>query len=141
MQIDSNFVAALAGALGIGGGFGTWLERKRAERRAEAPHIRWDGATIEIANRIDEDIFITEVIANGPARIGDYLFDDGGSIIPDTDTIFRAPFDPGWIVPAKSRARFALSVEAESQRATLSISSSLKTMRCRRFSIRASARP
>jgi hypothetical protein len=70
MEFDSGFVSTVITALGIGGGGGAWLHKWFTDKRNALPlQADWEdhpegwSVTIELINRLNEDIFVDEVDA------------------------------------------------------------------------------
>jgi hypothetical protein len=71
MEFDSGFVSTVITALGIGGGGGAWLHKWFTDKRNALPLPRADwedhpegwSVTIELINRLNEDIFVERVDA------------------------------------------------------------------------------
>ena len=146
MQITPEWVAAIAGALGAAGVFGAWIQRQITARRNATPIVRcvWRqgpagySAKIEIVNRINEDLQITRAVAPGLFVEDDLLTDNGGSIVGSNRRYIESPRLMSVSVPAGGSAKLAFGVESSAKRRwiRLSISSSHKTLRNKRLTLR-----
>jgi hypothetical protein len=119
-------VVAVAGT--AGGGLG-WLLKGRQDRRKVLPIINWDGQSLHVLDRLNEDLTITEVRAAAPVHFGEYATDNGGSIIPGTQKVYPSPVAVSWFIPAGERRSFPLTVFTDrAAHLELTISSSWRTL-------------
>lgn len=138
MELSPEWIATGIGALSLAGGAFLWLEKRRNQRRSILPLVQWDGRRIEIVNRLDEALLVTSVEADGYLSLGEYDFDEGGSLVPGSEKRYESRVEPGWKVPSLGSGNFALSSFATDRVIQISVSSSLDTIRNRRIAVRES---
>lgn len=147
MELSPEWVGVVLTALGSGGAVGVWIDRRVQEARSHMPIIRTDWsegsegyrARIEIVNRLDEDLFVERAEADTDFVETIYAFDDGGSIAGHSNERYASPRTLHTTVPPRGSAKFLLSVAAGgSRRITLTLSSSNRTLRSKRVTLRPS---
>lgn len=121
---------ALAAGGAIGGVIGWRLKRAKDARDAE-PILRWDGRTLAVQNRINEDLTIERVEAAGGLLRDTGRYDDDGVWIPGE--LEPMGNSTAWAVQAAGSAAFPLL--ARSNKANVWISSSNRTLRSKRITI------
>ncbi|MCG7348207.1 hypothetical protein [Sphingomonas sp. ACRSK] len=148
MQITAEWAAVVLTALGMGGAAGSYIERRLQGARAALPIIRadWHRGTkgfsckLDLANRLDEDLIIeraecaTEFVETTP------ILDSGGSIAGHTAQRYPSPREVGLTIDPRGSGKLSLSVEGakEPARVTIIISSSARTLRSKRLTLRPS---
>lgn len=132
MAITPEWIVAIVGALGLGGGIGARLERWRQRRRDTAPLVDWDGTCLTVTNRIEEYLLIATINADGEFSLGEWDYDEGGSILPGTERLYRSRATVNWIIGPKETKGFTI-YGSSFRRISLTASSNLKTIRSRRF--------
>lgn len=133
LTIGLGILSPISGA--IGGMIG-YQVRKRGERVAAEPIIRWRNGLIEFVNRINEDLTIERIATSGTLFVDAGLYDDGGSYIPGR-MAQGASFEPNWTIRPLRTENFTLWVDGSSS-AIVTISSSNRTLRSRRMKARMS---
>lgn len=151
MVVTPEWVGVVLTAMAMSGGIGVWLERRLAQGRAALPIVRARWANhdrvrlvrITLVNRLDEDLLITEIRASGPLIEQSIDYDVGGSI---TD-VALIPGEPvkalDWRIGAKEAGweEFRFDDPSPSAWAKITISSSSRTLRSRRVTVRPNQNP
>ena len=150
MGISPEWVAVILTAFGMSAGAGAYLQRRITERRAVTPLIRtrWSAGpkgrsvNITVVNRLNEDLafsrarakaaFVVKVREEGPP-------DD--PVITERSVGQSIQLD--WIVEAGKEASFWLKLSGTNcpRWIALTVSSSAKTLRCKRLIINDSQEP
>jgi hypothetical protein len=148
MQITPEWVAVVLTAMTMSGGAGAWFGQRRERAKAALPLIRpnYHGnghlRSVEIVNRLSEDLAVSQLTFARQVYLGGYALDEGGSLIRGSQVFHSSPVAPGWDINAGATRTFPVTVVQSSngntQPLTLTISSSLRTLRSRRFTVETS---
>jgi hypothetical protein len=140
VELTAEWASAGVAMLVAAGGAGAWMHKLYEDARRATPLFRpamAGGRLIgfEIVNRLDEDLMIGEAIADGP--LGLPVFGDDGYT-----SAAQVGVDMGgnrrsldWTVPANGTRYFSIFAETEVSKVSLTVSSSLYTLRRKRFSV------
>ncbi len=151
MQITAEWVAVLLTALGMGGAIGSWVQRRLDATRRAVPILRaqWHYGTggftaeVEIVNRLDEDLLVETVAARGPFVRFERTSDGAGGFSQKDVGRDPSPKRLGHTVQPLARSSLSISVDGDATEPWLgfTISSSARTLRRKRLSVRDSQKP
>lgn len=147
MEVSPEWVSAIVAAIVAGGGMGTWIERKRTEARHALPIIRakWStgtgghACTIEFVNRLSEDLYIHTIEAKSILMDRTMTEDGMGGGSATFAPIGRKASVGLTIKPqASGQTMVFVSEPSTSRWLRITMSSSAKTLRNKRVTVRAS---
>jgi hypothetical protein len=147
MKITSEWVIVVLTTMTMSGGAGAWLHAQYVARRKALPIIRaeWRTGTIahtvhlHIINRLDEDLYIVKAEADQGFLVNVGARDPVLSSISPTWEERPSPMELDWMIAPVSESKQELSV-GKSRRLTITMSSSARTLRSKRVTIRDSHR-
>ena len=147
VEITPEWIAAITALMGMSGGFGAWIHARIVARRNSMAIIRasWSNGrggfavTVEIVNRLNEDIRVSLVEAKSEFAVPS-LVDDGKGGGKTVYNPHASPMPIDWLVEAEGRSKetFRVNGPETARWLRLTMSSSSKTLRCKRVIVRAS---
>jgi hypothetical protein len=150
MAITPEWAAVVLTLMSMSGAAGTWIERRRNQLRSALPIVRaeWSAgsggftAYVQIVNRMDEDLRITEAAcATTFITVAPTNYVAGNVEKQLTQT--PSPMLVDWLVQARGERREEIVVVGGDAPRWLrfTMSSSASTLRSKRITIRESQRP
>lgn len=135
--ISAAWWAVFVPAIVAAAGFGAWVERQLRAKRDAMPIIRCEWKTgsagftsnLEIQNRINEDLFITEARAKSDFAWYIYETDAGGSISGHTLHTAPSPRKLDWTVKPLCTSKFSIAAGGNRRWIRIKLSSSHRTLR------------
>lgn len=143
MQITPEWALVVLTLMGMSGGFGAWVHAQIIAGRKALPIIRaqWTSGTgghsvsLTVTNMLDEQLSIHRAETDDSFAVNVGAYDPATGSVPTVWEERPSPMELDWIIEPKMGSRFGLCMSG-SRRVTITISSSAKTLRCKRVTIR-----
>lgn len=148
MELTPEWVAIILTLMGMSGGAGVWLQKRREQARAALPILRpqWGvpakrgyAVSVLVVNRLKEDLLISKAECRSSFTLVESKdYDPTKGTVEFTYTPSASPMDLVWTVAAESEGEMTFRIDgAETERwLRLTMSPSARTLWRKRMIVR-----